>query len=403
MAGLGATCLSTWPRLLPPCANFRDLRTLDQLDNMSSEYDDISDAAGIKRVTLKLAVFKAAAKQLHVSWTVAVRELAKANEGRQKALEQSEMDKKRKIDGDKTGLGKKPKKRARPHTALEVIQNLGKDIKTTAVEHWESAAAAWIQSSAEIEVAEPYIVTAVSWVKALVEDEDSQVAKSLREFVEEFKASEVRTKAGRCMRRSLDEASSDASANDFLLSKLYSVNPKGRVCSPAVLSGTEMVDFKTGMALSNFGVKKSSAHTYIEKHSLWSGRLSVWGTRAVAIARAMDITTYMREAGIIGMEVKQFFRDLREEGVRKLLDRGVSLWHGTVGPHEYLWIPSHCLVMESVMGSEDCVVLRCSMVLPRDKAGVESFRSWAELPTTPADHASRHVMAVARAALEAVS
>ena len=88
MAGLGATCLSTWPRLLPPpCANFRDLRTLDQLDNMSSEYDDISDAAGIKRVTLKLAVFKAAAKQLHVSWTLAVRELAKASEGRQKALE----------------------------------------------------------------------------------------------------------------------------------------------------------------------------------------------------------------------------------------------------------------------------------------------------------------------------
>ena len=214
------------------------------MDNMSSEYDDISDAAGIKRVTLKLAVFKAAAKQLHVSWTVAVRELAKANEGRQKALEQSEMDKKRKIDGDKTGLGKKPKKRARPHTALEVIQNLGKDIKTTAMEHWESAAAAWIQSSAEIEVAEPYIVTAVSWVKALVEDEDSQVAKSLREFVEEFKESEVRTKAGRCMRRSLDEASSDASANDFLLNKLYPLNPKGSVCSPAVSSDTEMVDFE---------------------------------------------------------------------------------------------------------------------------------------------------------------
>ena len=76
----------------------------------------------------------------------------------------------------------------------------------------------------------------------------------------------------------------------------------------------------------------------------------------------------------------------------------MPLWHGAIGRQEHRWIPAHCVVMESVMADSDCLGLRFLMVLPRGTAGVETFKVQAESPATPAEHASKHVMAVVWAA-----
>ena len=105
----------------------------------------------------------------------------------------------------------------------------------------------------------------------------------------------------------------------------------------------------------------------------------------------------MKKAGIAGLDVKSFFKELREEGVKKMIDSGVQLWFATVGESEYLWLPAHFLIRETVM-DKDCLGLKYGMVIPNDKMSMDEYKSVANSAATPQAHPSKGVLAIASAA-----
>ena len=46
------------------------------------------------------------------------------------------------------------------------------------------------------------------------------------------------------------------------------------------------------------------------------------GTRQVAMILCSDIQKFMRSSGIAGVDPKSFWRDIRDEGVKKMIEAG---------------------------------------------------------------------------------
>ena len=86
-----------------------------------------------------------------------------------------------------------------------------------------------------------------------------------------------------------------------------------------LLSDTDgsWTDFKASLQLFDFGIKAGSEHISLEKSLLWCGRLTVHGSREVALVSVADLQEYMKTVNIIGVDVKSFFRDVRSEGLKK--------------------------------------------------------------------------------------
>lgn len=85
---------------------------------------------------------------------------------------------------------------------------------------------------------------------------------------------------------------------------------------PGVSSNEEL---SGAMQLCNFGIRANSVHSSGEKSNLWCGRMSLVGTRQVAMVLSIENQQFMRSSGIAGVDPKTFFRDLREEGLKKVL------------------------------------------------------------------------------------
>ena len=89
------------------------------------------------------------------------------------------------------------------------------------------------------------------------------------------------------------------------------------------------------------------------------------------------------------MDFKNFFRDLRGEGLEKLM-HATSIYHATVGPGDCLFIPAHSLVLEHVM-REDVLGLKMAVIVSKDTVGSDAFRKVAAASSTPADAISKAI------------
>ncbi len=156
------------------------------------------------------------------------------------------------------------------------------------------------------------------------------------------------------------------------------------------------------MALSSFGIKGFSRHSSLEQGGLWTGRLSIQGVRVVCIARTSEMKDFMAAHGMLGMDPKSFFRDIQNDTLLKLM-QSIKVFHSTIGVGDFLWTPSHTVVLESVM-KEDVYGLRVGMVTPRDLKGFNVFKMKAEAASTPENDVSKIlVAAVAKVAVAAAS
>ena len=100
------------------------------------------------------------------------------------------------------------------------------------------------------------------------------------------------------MRPAAEKETGDASlANDFMLNQMASLIPKGSKLGPALPENAKLRALRQSMALSVFGIKASSCHSGTERDSLWTCRLSLQGTRVVAIVCATALQAYMQKAG----------------------------------------------------------------------------------------------------------
>jgi hypothetical protein len=378
----------------PPCALYLDIRTLEVLEHMAAEYEGAANASEIKNTTLKIAVFRQAVIQLASTLKSAIGELKRTKTMREKELEKSEAAKKRKPGAAAAPTAKKGK----PVTMMDIVAEKATPIYTFPFDQMATQAPEWMAQieKGEISNIEPYIVSAIPWVASFLQ-EASMVQKSFNEFKSDWAESSMRNSAGRGMRSNESSDGDATSANDFVLNKLTDLHCKGSLLVSAI-NGTSEAEknVKSSIALANFAIKKHSGHTSVEKGSLWCGRLSLHGCRQVALARVPALVAYMKSAGIAGLDVKAFFKELRDEGVKKMMDAGVQLWFATVAESEYIWVPAHFLIRENVMDN-DCLGLRYGMVIPNDKVSMDEFKSVASSAATPQGHPSKGVLAIASA------
>ena len=377
----------------PPCALYLDIRTLEVLEHMAAEYEGAASAAEIKNTTLKISVFRQAVIQLASTLKSAVGELKRTKAMRLKELEKSEAAKKR-----KPGVAAAPTKKGKTVTMMDIVAEKATPIYTFPFDQMATRAPEWMAQIEKGETSniEPYIISAIPWVASFLQ-EASVVQKSFNEFKSDWAESSMRNSAGRGMRTNECSDGDATSANDFVLNKLADLHCKGSLLVSAITGASDAEkSVKSSIALSNFAIKKHSGHTSVEKGSLWCGRLSLHGCRQVALARVPALVAYMKSAGIAGLDVKAFFKELRDEGVKKMVDAGVQLWFATVAESEYIWLPAHFLVRETVMDN-DCLGLRYGMVIPNDKVSMDEFKAVASSAATPQGHPSKGVLAIASA------
>ena len=139
----------------------------------------------------------------------------------------------------------------------------------------------------------------------------------MEQFAKDFKESFIRRETGRGQRPTESESGDPADANDFLIAKLAPLCP-ACVLAPSMKSGdADETVFIAQLGLFNFAIKSNMSYTSMERLQLWCGRLTLSGTREVAMVKVTDLQAHMKANSSMGLDVKTFFRDLRAEGIKK--------------------------------------------------------------------------------------
>ena len=371
---------------IPPCPLFEDLRTFETLDHMSQEFSGLQTKDAIELAAQKLAVFKVACKQMLSSLRAGVRELNAAVKAAQKQKEMSDMNSA--AEASPAGAKQKPQKgKGAPSSALEPIQAKGDEIPCFPASGFPPAdGPQWLREEIEIDGATPYVLTNLDWAKTWDPKAHGLVGTSAESFAGDWKKSPLRDSSGRAMRKNCNpDTFDDAAACDFLTAKFSALHPKGAFTVREVV-GVEASAAKMRGALSmqDFAVKAGTLHCYYEKNNLWCGRVAFKGTRVVALADVTEMQEFMRGLGLQRMDPKTFFKDMREETIAKYLQGGNrKLWHVTVGPGDYLFVPANHLILESASAGDDLLGLRVAMGLRRDVKQYKVFADEAKLATTP--------------------
>ena len=384
-------------RSAPPCPKHQDLRTIDQLLAMADEYMKVQTASDIKDTTLRLAQFKTAARQLLAAWKAAVSELTVAYTGWKKAAE--EADKAPTPSKRPNGAaGGTPRKKGKKDSLIELVVERGQPLVSVSYDMLTryKADGMWqeglevppiLQGCEDTEGALPYVVTGVS-----IEFEDD-VRSALESFTSDFTTSDVRSKRGRAMRvNESDDSDAAAAADSFLLAKMLELCPAGSIVAPGVSKDARMAPLRENMVLYSFGVKGGSRHSSIEKGTGWFGRLVTAGTRSLIAVKALGVIQYMRSKSILGIDAKDYMRDLTADAFRTMMaDGAVEVFHVTTGPGDFMWIPPGIVVLETVM-EKDCFGLRFGCLCKKDKDNFAIFNERADSPATPDSDASKLIV-----------
>ena len=123
---------------VPPCRDFEDLRTAEDLLNMADVYEEKDTVDDIREFTKQLLQFKTCARGMYVSWKASVLELEKAIKGWKLANEQSEKDAvKAKARAAKEGTASK---RKQGNYIMDIFMEKGVAMQTfdCRVEEWLS-------------------------------------------------------------------------------------------------------------------------------------------------------------------------------------------------------------------------------------------------------------------------
>ena len=310
---------------VPPCRDFEDLRTAEDLLNMADVYEEKDTVDDIREFTKQLLQFKTCARGMYVSWKASVLELEKAIKGWKLANEQSEKDAvKAKARAAKEGTASK---RKQYNNIMDIFMEKGVAMQTfdCRVEEWLSKQGAndTFVDTHHMDMT-PYIVTGLDL--NFTERSDCEVAKSLEDFCTDFATSTWRTTAERAMRVCLDANRKSGPADDFLLSFMAKYCPQGAILAPHIDAKSVL---RAESCLCNFGLKQGSFHVAVEKSGLWTARLSTKGTRAVVVVDIDDVKEMMKKQSLAGKDCKAFMKDLGVAGASDYVNSGYKIlfWH----------------------------------------------------------------------------
>ena len=115
------------------------------------------------------------------------------------------------------------------------------------------------------------------------------------------------------------------------------------------------------------------------------------GTRVVTMALEAEVAAYMASKNV-RTGVKHFFRDMREETVKDMVS-SVKIFHCTVGPGDFLFIPYAYLVCDKVH-SDDVLGIRIPAVVTRDKTTMALISAEALKPSAPSNSMLKSIISL---------
>ena len=225
------------------------MRTLTQLENLSSEYYGVQTIAEIMQVTICLGKLRAATRHNLNAWKSSISELKISFGGWKTAQEASAKDvatgNKRPRPSD-DAAGAMGRKKLKTNPALDMIQSKGKAIPTISASRIHNVEGATeeellVQSMLKIPLEEattaevlPYVISGIDMSWADTEDtDDTSIGAMVNSFKGDFKISDTRTKFGRASRPAVPEATNDDTlANDFMLARLIQFCPRRAFLHP---------------------------------------------------------------------------------------------------------------------------------------------------------------------------
>ena len=159
---------------------------------------------------------------------------------------------------------------------------------------------------------------------------------------------------------------------------------------------TDIADFQAECGLMNFGMKAQSVHISSEKFNLASARLCVVGTRRVGVIGIEELQQFLAKKGLYGVDLKNFLKDVREEGVASLLSASVPMYVATLGPGDMLITPSDVITLEEVTSDDDVFGVKCNFINSCDKKSMDSIKAEAAKPSTLSSAPCKLVMKIVR-------
>ena len=79
------------------------------------------------------------------------------------------------------------------------------------------------------------------------------------------------------------------------------------------------------MGLAHFAFKQGSSHTSMEKHNLWTARLSIVGTRTIVMVDTEDAKQRMRLAGNVGKTARDYMHEIGLQGAQAPWQQAMSI------------------------------------------------------------------------------
>ena len=247
----------------------------------------------------------------------------------------------------------------------------------------------------------PIVVHAIVSVSDFKDEkEPSPVIMSYLSFAKDFADSSLRGRVGKAARKNLNEQKVGTDADEHIENHLAALLPAAAVppsrFKHLVAGDADVADFQVECGLMNFGMKAQSLHISSEKFNLASARLCVAGTRRVGIVATDDLQQFLAKKGLYGVDLKNFLKDVREEGVASLLSASVPMYVATLGPGDMLITPSDVITLEEVTSDEDVFGVKCNFINCNDKKSMDSTKAEAAKPSTLSNAPCKLVMKIAR-------
>ena len=232
------------------------------------------------------------------------------------------------------------------------------------------------------------------------EKEPSPVVASYLSFAKDFADSSLRGRVGKAARKNLNEQKVGTDADEYIENHLAGLLPASAVppsrFKHLVSGDTDIADFQAECGLMNFGMKTQSVHISSEKSNLAAARLCVKGTRRVGVIGIEELQQFLAKKGLYGVDLKNFLKDVREEGVASFLSASVPMYVATLGPGDMLITPSDVITLEEVTSDDDVFGVKCNFINSCDKKSMDSIKAETAKPSTLSSAPCKLVMNIVR-------
>ncbi len=380
----GAGTENTWPKKMsdaassittrtlgskPPCENYSKLVTIAAFHRKLNAFHDCESKGQIKDMVEALKEPKGAITELSSMANLVIKDC-------EKAIKAVQLSKKRAasgVDPGRTGAKKSKSAGATAISLHEMVISAGFDpLPTAGVDAASSNKEA--QTALGVDPGLPALLSLAAAHPLLAAANQARV--HAEPLLRDLKAAHAKQTAGKQASRvsRIIEAGSPA----------HTAAAAGGISSllPQVIPlGTDAAETPKALEWSVFCIVRDLTTCTHEKDFVGCYRLSFQGTRQVIIVDMRSLTGYLQKraelsAGAVDpSKLWPIVRDATPLTLSAMCKGEVRMWHGTVAPGDVLFLPSCCVVHETVRGESEVTGLRCPLLKASDAESFEWLMS----------------------------